>query len=168
VQVHEKRGEYRRDTWFDIEPKPWSTSRDTLESAWGLRYQELEHIVHDSMKDVITVRTQNLERYVINVVSYTDWPRFLSKLVTILNITIVYHSEFVTFCNRTSQFTAIFYNTSTPQQPEPPNNWCDSLLETGIYQSTNFDVIVGCDGFASRVRNASNIGKSGQRHVITQ
>ena len=60
VQVHEKRGEYRRDTWFDLEPKPWSTSRDTLELNWGLGFQKLEHVVHDA--PVITVRTQNLER----------------------------------------------------------------------------------------------------------
>ena len=60
VQVHEKGSEYRRNTWFDLEPR-WSTSLKTL-VQWGMNYQKMEHVVHDAGANVITLRTQNLER----------------------------------------------------------------------------------------------------------
>ena len=65
---------YGRNTWFDLEPRPWSTSLETME-MWGLKYQQVEHIVHDLSDRIVTVRTQTLER-------------FLAKVVSVLNITI--------------------------------------------------------------------------------
>jgi hypothetical protein len=40
VEVVEKRSDYRRNTWFDLEPLPWSTSLNTLKS-WGLFFQNV-------------------------------------------------------------------------------------------------------------------------------
>ena len=61
VKLIEKRSNYYRNTWFDVEPKPWSIAKETLLS-WGIQYQIIEHIVHDGVPDIITIRTQNLER----------------------------------------------------------------------------------------------------------
>lgn len=50
----------------------------------------LEHVIHIGIPNVITIRTQILER-------------FLSKVVTLLNISIHYQKEFVTFCSPRSE-----------------------------------------------------------------
>jgi 2-polyprenyl-6-methoxyphenol hydroxylase-like FAD-dependent oxidoreductase len=60
VEVHEKRSDYTRNTWFDVESR-WYNSLKTLRE-WGFDYQKLDRILHDGFEEAIALRTQNLER----------------------------------------------------------------------------------------------------------
>lgn len=157
VEVVEKRGEYRRNTWFDLEPPPWSNSLTTLRS-WGLSFQSIEHVIHSGVPDVITLRTQNLER-------------FLSKVVVLLNISVHYQKEFVTFCApqyEKEKWFAVMKNKNNssewPWKERQQENICSVILSKESELQNNksifireFDVIVGCDGTKSSVREAAGI-----------
>jgi hypothetical protein len=152
VAIIEKRSDYKRNTWFDLEPLPRSTSLDYLRS-WGFSFQRVEHIVHDSKSDFITVRNQYLER-------------FLAKIVSILNITLIYRLEFIDLCLSPDQNpNRALFHVVRPNPPSAPPNSSQICDPTFLHQTypddqflfLEFDIIIGCDGDSSRVRTVSNI-----------
>jgi hypothetical protein len=99
-ELFEKRNGYSRNTWFDLEPPPWSTTKIKL-NQWGIQYQTLERVLHSEeadkhAKQTITMRTMTLEK-------------FLSKVAFILGIKINFGFKFEAVCNNQ---TALFMQTT--------------------------------------------------------
>jgi hypothetical protein len=93
-ELFEKRNNYTRNTWFDLEPLPWSTTKLKL-NTWGIQYQDLERVLHDENEEVdsnnirVTMRTLTLEKY-------------LSKVAAILGIKINFGWKFISVCDNDS------------------------------------------------------------------
>lgn len=145
VEMVEKRSDYNRNTWFDLDYPPWSTAMYVLEK-WGLKFQEMEHIIHDDADWVITVRNQNLER-------------FLAKLTMILNITAHYQYEFIEFQLPEiigKRPKALIHKTGVTEMVDWRSN-LETMNNNDNFKWLEFDVIVGCEGAKSMVRNLSQI-----------
>lgn len=160
VTLFEKRLNYTRNTWFDLEQKPRSSSLETL-MAWGITFQEFEYVTHE-IGSIITLRTQYLEK-------------FLAKVVSVLGIQIHYGFQFLTFCNleqSNSQLVAAFSKVTQKEEHQPvetlqPNLDVCNLKdeEKGNFKIISFHLLVGCDGDSSAVRFAANISSSFQEFV---
>jgi 2-polyprenyl-6-methoxyphenol hydroxylase-like FAD-dependent oxidoreductase len=139
VEVCEKRPDYTRNTWFDLEPEPWSHTQKYLR-AWGVEFQHFEHVRHDYAEQVFTIRAQNLER-------------FLAKVALLLGISIRFEWTFLEFCPSRSPAEQPFALFATPSDASTAQLSCaDVPVNHPHPNSIPCDMLLGADGTRSAVR----------------